>query len=268
MNDFHNATPAAGGQGQGGRLHVGSGGNPPNTNRLLSFNGNTTDKNKHTPSSPTAAMSNLGVSTSSSSSLAPVPSSMATAGVVAENNETLPDVIAAAAAMTTAAPPPPPPSPPSSSRALQTTQRASSNVEYDTPDEAAASTPDSEHECVICCYPIPLEPKDSVYKTCCGKSFCGGCILAQQRTLIIGTNVAYPIVGSEEEKRGFREIGRSEWTSLCPFCNAEAPVDDEEELTHLLKRIDKYKDPVAMNILGAFYMEGKNGLPKNLIKAE
>ena len=80
--------------------------------------------------------------------------------------------------------------------------------------------------------------------------------------------MAYPIVGSEEEKREFREIRRSEWTSLCPFCNAEAPVDDEEELTHLLKRIDKYKDPVAMNTLGAFYMEGKNGLPKNLIKAE
>ena len=175
-----------------------------------------------------------------------------------------------------------PPSSSSSSPASQTT-RASTNVEYDTPVEAEAAaaepppppsppTPssilDSENECVLCCYPFPLDPTASVYKECCGQMICTSCILAQQRILIIGTNVTYPIAGSDEEEQEFREIGRSEWTSLCPFCNAKEPINDKEDLKRLWERIDEYKDPKAMLVLGCWYKDGSHGLTKNFKKAK
>ena len=55
---------------------------------------------------------------------------------------------------------------------------------------------------------------------------------------------------------------------ICLFCNAEAPVYDDELLTRLLNRIDKYNDPKAMIMLGLAYQNGEIGLPKNLKKAE
>ena len=78
--------------------------------------------------------------------------------------------------MTTASPP--------SSPASQTTQGASSNIEYDTPDGATAAaatttevvqTPPStedthEDECVLCYYPLPIHVNEKTYKSCCGET--------------------------------------------------------------------------------------------------
>ena len=98
---------------------------------------------------------------------------------------------------------------------------------------------------------------------------CTGCILAQQRTLLIRTNVTYPIAGSEEEEHEFREIDESAWTLLCPFCNAkDVAKNDTELLTSLLERIDNYKDPEAMNLLGSCYRKRETGLPQKPKKAE
>ena len=171
----------------------------------------------------------------------------------------------------------------SSSPANQTTQRASSNVEYDTPVEAESvaaaelppplplSIPEPQDECAICCFPLPLRPNESVYKECCGKTLCLGCILGQTRVLVIGENANLPLKGSKEEEREFRMIGCSEATSLCPFCNAKNVHFDEDNtefLKRLWKRIDEYNDPEAMVMLGSFYFEGQKGLSKNQKKAE
>ena len=37
-----------------------------------------------------------------------------------------------------------------------------------------------------------------------------------------------------------------------------------EAWTELWQRIEKYNDPEAMIIMGEFYIEGENGLPKKL----
>ena len=169
----------------------------------------------------------------------------------------------------------PPPPPPSASK----TTSASSNVEYGTTAEAAAaaatteappppSLEDPQDECLLCCYLLPIKENESSYYSCCGQMICDGCIIAKQRTLIIGTNVKKPIEGSKEEELEFTRILSSEQIMVCPFCRAEDPTNDNEILKRLWTRIDEYKDPKAMHHLGVYYMKGEYGLSKNLKKAE
>ena len=129
------------------------------------------------------------------------------------------------------------------------------------------SIPDPQDECVLCCYPLPLKRDESVYKVCCGEVICYGCIIAQRRTLIIGMNVKKPIKGSTEEELEFKTILCAKLRVVCPFCRARSSKK-EELLKRLHTRINKYKDPIAMRILGTYYNEGEYGLSKNPKKAE
>ena len=169
-----------------------------------------------------------------------------------------------------------PPPPPSASQ----TSSASSNIDYDTSTETAAaatpieasqppppSTENQRDECVLCCYPLPNENESVYHECCCGELICNGCIIAQQRTLIIGTNVKQPIAGSKEEELEFLTILLSKQIIVCPFCRAKKPKNSKEHLKNLWERIDKYKDRRAMNMLGLVYMQGNHGLSKNPKKA-
>ena len=136
------------------------------------------------------------------------------------------------------------------------------------PEQAPPSTEDPHDECVLCCYPLPLKGKESRYKECCGEVICRGCIVAQQRTLIIGTNVKKPIAGSQEEESEFMTMLLSEQTFACPFCRVDEPKTEKQHLKRLRKRMNKYNDPKAINLLGDTYLTGNHGLTKNLKKAE
>ena len=138
------------------------------------------------------------------------------------------------------------------------------------PQQQPASTqdPQDEDECVLCCYPLPLNLAESLYKECCGEVICWGCIIAQKRTLIIGTNVKKPIKGSKEEHLEFMTILYSEQIMVCPFCRYDVPENEQERLKRLWDRIDEYNDRKAMNKIGLDYMKGDHGLSKNLKKAE
>ena len=250
-------------EGPGGRVQ---GQDDDNHNHNENNSGNTVDNNTRTPlpssSSPvssarsntaranfftrTAAMINLFWSTSSSSS-SPVTSSTVTVGIVTENNETLP--------MTTASPPPPP---------IEATTTAAAAGEA--PSAPLLPNPQDE-ECAICTFPFPLNRGQICYKDCCGKMICFGCIIAQKRTLIIGTNVKQPIKGSKAEEQEFMMILRSKLNIVCPFCNAKKSKDVPEFLKRMHTRIEKYNDPNAMNVLGYSYGKGDVGLRKNLKKA-
>ena len=129
----------------------------------------------------------------------------------------------------------------SPSPTFPTTHAFSSNADYDTPQVAAAAAvaeptlppsipdPQNEDECVLCCYPFPLKENGSCYKSCCGELICQGCIIAQKRTLIIGTDVKKPIAGSKEEDLEFITILESaEQMMVCPFCRAKSPTNDKE----------------------------------------
>ena len=105
----------------------------------------------------------------------------------------------------------PPPPPPPSSPALESKRTASNGEDATSAAEVAAaaaaaeatrspSTEDpQDDECVLCCYPLPLDLDGSVYHECCGELICCGCIIAQKHTLIIGENVKQPIAGSKGE---------------------------------------------------------------------
>ena len=137
------------------------------------------------------------------------------------------------------------------------------------PTSSQPSTEDQQDdECVLCCYPLPLNRTESRYKECCGELICMGCIMAEERVLILGENIEKPIPGSPEEDREFLTMLLSEHICVCPFCRAEAPTTAEELLKRLRKRIDKDKDPKAMNMLSGYYSNGKHGLSRNLQKAE
>ena len=137
------------------------------------------------------------------------------------------------------------------------------------PQQQQPSTEDpQDDECVLCAYPLPLNWDASLYKECCGEQICIGCIIAQKRTLIIGTDVNKPIKGSKEEKDEFMTIILTERTCVCPFCRTEESTNKKETLKRFWERIDEYNDPTAMNELGSIYLEGKYGLSKNLTKAE
>ena len=133
------------------------------------------------------------------------------------------------------------------------------------PAPTAEAEPD---ECVLCCYPLPLKLKESIYKSCCGEVICQGCVIAQKRTLVIGTDVKKPIKGSKEEEREFMMMILSKQSFPCPFCRTEQPTNVKELLERLNKRIREYKDLDAMNYVGCSYMDEKHGLPKDLKKAE
>ena len=176
--------------------------------------------------------------------------------------------------MTTTPPPPP------SSPAIET-NRTASNVEDATPAEAAAaaaaeatllpSTEDpQEDECVLCAYPLPLKKEESVYQACCGQMICYGCLIGQRRVLILGENVEKPIQGSKEEESEFMTVlaFNSEQPILCPFCRVDVAENDQERLKRIWERIDEYRDPEAMNMLGCCYIKGEYGLSKNILKGE
>ena len=160
------------------------------------------------------------------------------------------------------------PPPPPSAVEYDTTAAAAAAAATTAPPPPSTSTEDPDDECVLCCYPLSLKENESSYYPCCGQTICNGCIVAQQRTLIIGTNVKKPIKGSKEEELEFMTILASEKVMVCPFCRAEDSTNNKEVLKRLWEQIDEYKDPQAMLALGVFYREGEHGLSKNLKKAE
>ena len=147
------------------------------------------------------------------------------------------------------------------------TTDATRSAEAPTPPQPSTEDPQDD-ECVLCCYPLPLKPIERTYKSCCGEVICLGCIIAEERVLIIGENVEKPIQGSKEEEWEFGTMLTSEQSCVCPFCRAEPPTNDTEMLKRLWRQIDDYNDANAMNMLGGYYMEGTHGPTQNLKNGE
>ena len=169
-----------------------------------------------------------------------------------------------------------PPPLPSISGSIQTTSASSTaeaaaaaaTTEPPPPPTASTSTEDPHDECMLCCYPLPRKKNESGYYPCCGEVICNGCIIAQKRTLVIGTNVKKPIKGSKEEELEFIAIFESKQIIVCPFCRAKKATNSKEFVKRLWKRIDEYNDPRAMRLLGGAYLKGEQGLSKNLKKTK
>ena len=167
----------------------------------------------------------------------------------------------------------------SSTSSSSSTTTTAATVPSDITTEASASSPSSRasgfreplpgrDECPICCHVLPLASDESVYRPCCGKIICHGCIVGRQRAILESTG--YIIDGITPEEEQFRLI-LEHWSNLCPFCRSEDPDDEEEYVERLLNRINIRNDEDyanALNTLGTFYHDGKGGLPQSIQKAE
>ena len=99
-------------------------------------------------------------------------------------------------------------------------------------------TRSEEDDCPICQLPLPLDGGQMMFKPCCMKLVCNGCILAA-------------------EKRGMID---------CPFCRAPLPERDSQLVAMIQKRVNA-GDPVAIHHLGHTYRTGDNGLEKDVTRA-
>ena len=106
-------------------------------------------------------------------------------------------------------------------------------------DELLFKQPESTHlgDCPICMIPLPLDPENSAFLSCCGKVACNGCAHA---------NKIREMQAKSEEK--------------CPFCRKPAPTTEEEIEENIMKRIEA-NDPLAMREQGSecYNMEGDYG---------
>ena len=94
-----------------------------------------------------------------------------------------------------------------------------------------------EDDCSICALPLPLDPSQSMFKPCCIKLMCNGCLLAARR-------------------RGMAD---------CPFCRAPT-LKKSQTLATVQKRVDA-GDPMAMCTLGNNYRLGEYGLERDGTRA-
>ena len=74
-------------------------------------------------------------------------------------------------------------------------------------------------ECPICMLPLPLDPRQSSFKSCCGKLICGGCT----DTMLM-----------EEIRKGKKK----EELCICPFCRTLRPSSEEEDIKRMMNLME------------------------------
>jgi len=109
-------------------------------------------------------------------------------------------------------------------------------------DEELFKQPPPEEDCPICFQLLPSF-RGSIYKTCCGKVICSGCIHA-------------PVYDNE---------GNIVAEKICPFCRTPGSTSEEVVLDRERNRMEK-DDPIAIYNQGCNYHEGACG-PQDNFKA-
>ena len=95
-------------------------------------------------------------------------------------------------------------------------------------DEILFKQPESTHlgDCPICCLPLPIDQRKSTLTSCCSKYICKGCEYAN----------------TKRELEGRLQL-------RCPFCRKVESLTYEENIKHLMKRVEA-NDPAAMCEMG------------------
>ena len=107
--------------------------------------------------------------------------------------------------------------------------------------------PPPREDCPICFLPLPLDPRQSAFKSCCGKLICIGCVYA---------------MALEGVKRGKKK----EELGMCAFCRMPLSNLDEERIKQLTKQIEKGSGKACCD-LAKGYANGSNGMPQDTSKA-
>jgi len=106
-------------------------------------------------------------------------------------------------------------------------------------DEDLFRQPPPKEDCPICFIRMPSLVSGYVYRSCCGKLICRGCIYANSKL-------------HEDD--------------LCPFCRTPAPTTKKETVKRINKRAD-VGDAMAIHNQGCYYNNGIYGFPQNYAKA-
>jgi len=99
--------------------------------------------------------------------------------------------------------------------------------------------PPSEEECPICMLSLPINVNQSVFKLCCGKIICNGCMYAMKM---------------------------SEGKDICAFCRTPDANSDEENVKRTKNLVDR-GNAEAFNHLAGLYSHGIRGMPQDYQKA-
>jgi hypothetical protein len=114
-------------------------------------------------------------------------------------------------------------------------------------DEALFKDPPSREDCPICFLPLPVDAAETLFKVCCGKTICIGCI---------------HVMTVEDIKKGKKK----EEIDICAFCRTLRPSSDEEYIERLAKLMDN-GNAGAFYQLAGHYASGSSGMPQNRAKA-
>ena len=114
-------------------------------------------------------------------------------------------------------------------------------------DERLIKEPPPREDCPICMLPLPLDDAQLMFKACCGKFICGGCI----HTMIM-----------EEIRRGKKK----EEVGMCAFCRTLRPNTVEEDIERLQKLMEKGNGNAFCTFAG-YYAQGTCGIPQDRAKA-
>jgi len=106
-------------------------------------------------------------------------------------------------------------------------------------EEALFKEPPPREECPICMLPLPINDNLSMFKSCCGKLLCSGCINA---------------------------MVKSGGADLCAFCRTPRPSSEEEEIKRTNKLIGVGNTKACL-FLAAVHANGRYGMPQNRVKA-
>ena len=111
-------------------------------------------------------------------------------------------------------------------------------------DEAVFKEPPPPEECPICLLPLPLNPRESMFQSCCGKLICFGCIYAM-----------------EKEARGRGKRG----PLYCAFCRALPPTS-EATFDSQSRKLMETDHAYAFYYVAGLYKNGE-GVPQDMAKA-
>ena len=114
-------------------------------------------------------------------------------------------------------------------------------------DEELFREPPTREECLICFLPLPHNPRESSFKSCCGKIICGGCIHA---------------MAMEEIRKGKK---KEEW-GMCAFCRTPPHSSNEEGTERRAKLMDN-GNADAFDVQAGHYANGTDGMPQDWVKA-
>ena len=107
-------------------------------------------------------------------------------------------------------------------------------------DKKLFKEPPPPEDCPICFLPLPLDAYKVIYKSCCGKDICNGCVGTMMES------------GDKNMK-------------LCPFCKTPSAISEEEEVERTEKLTEK-GNAQAFYMLASCYAQGINGMPQDRAK--